>query len=48
MQEQRDELKVGIAVLGTVGKSVTRRLDAGIPNVRLTTVATAEGDINSV
>lgn len=39
MQEKANELKVGIAVLGTVGKSVARALNAGIPGVRLTAVA---------
>ncbi len=35
----KQELKVGIAVLGTVGKSLAKAMDQGIPGVKLTAVA---------
>ncbi|SDC47637.1 aspartate dehydrogenase [Paraburkholderia lycopersici] len=39
MQNQKQDMKVGIAVLGTVGKTVAKALDEGIPGLTLAAVA---------
>ena len=39
MQAGRNPLRIGIAGLGAVGKSVAEKLDAGIPGLQLTAIA---------
>ena len=39
MQSGKAPLRIGIAGLGAIGKSVAEKLDAGIPGLRLTAIA---------